>query len=220
MLIVIVIPARGGSKGILRKNLYQINGKPLIGYGIDVAKSTCFRTIVATEDEKIQQYSISKGVDVLAIPEELTKDDSPLDEVLMYFADKIEFDLLVLMQATSSMTRSEDILRGVGMFHTYPEQYDSVMSVVNTNDILIWDEGKKEALNYDPKNRGRRQERKSKYVIETGGFYITKREQLLKSKCRIGGRIGFVEVPYWSHFQVDSLEDAEMIGRLMREKEC
>ena len=218
MLTVIVIPARGGSKGILRKNLYQINGKPLIGYGIDVAKSTCFRTIVATEDKEIQQYSISKGVDILAIPEELTKDDSPLDEVLMYFAEKVQFDLLILMQATSPMTRSEDIVRGVGMFHTYPDQYDSAMSVINTNDILIWNKDKNEAINYIPGNRGRRQERKSNYAIETGGFYITRRKQLLESGCRIGGRIGFVEVPYWSHFQVDSLEDAEMIGRLMREK--
>ena len=74
MLTVIVIPARGGSKGIPRKNLYEINGKPLIGYGIEVAKSTCFRTIVATEDKDIQHYSISKGADVLSIPEELTKE--------------------------------------------------------------------------------------------------------------------------------------------------
>ena len=216
MKIVVVIPIRGGSKGLSRKNIYKINGTPLLGYAIDTALPIA-DVWVATEDKEMEMYAISKGVQTLRLPEMFVMDDTPMDRALVYFSSKVAFDTLVIMQATSPMTRGKDLERGIKkiLFGC-----DSVLSVINTNDILIWDELKGEALNYSLTNRGRRQDRISMYSIETGGFYITTRKQLEESRCRLGGRIGFVEVPYWSHFQVDSLEDAEMIGRLMEEKKC
>lgn len=216
MRTVSVIPARGGSKGIHRKNLYPIAGKPLLEYTIDASmKSAVDEVWVATEDKQIKDFALSKGIRVANLPKELTTDFSSIDEVLSHFLKLEIFDILVLVQATSPLVRADDISAAVISFKENLDRLDSMISVVNTDDILIWDFREGKALNYDPLNRGRRQTRKSRYLIETGAFFITTRKQLISSRCRMGKKVGFFEVPYWTHFQVDSIEDAKMIERLM-----
>lgn len=210
--IVSLILARGGSKTIPRKSLYKLHGNPLIHYTIEASKnSNVNETWLSTEDEEIKDVALSYGINVIDRPPELASDESSSEDALMHFADNIDFDILVFIQPTSPLLKSEDINRGIYMIKN--EEYDSLISLSIANDLLVWDENLK-PINYDPMNRGRRQEREIIYV-ENGAFYITKKECLLKSKCRISGKIGVVQIPYWRSFQIDDYDDLWGIEKLM-----
>lgn len=224
--IVSLIPARGGSKGIPHKNIVRLKGKPLIFYVL-LSSLLCpkiHETWVSTEDSAIRKvceklfrgyYRFDNRVMILDRPKELAQDDTSTEDVMLHFADNVNFDVVVLIQATSPMVTKEQIGRGLDIFES--GEYDSVFSVVRAEDTLVWleDSFGFHPLNHDLGNRKRRQTRDSKTLIESGGFYITSREQLMKSRCRMSGRIGVVEVPFWSSFQVDELEDLKNVGKLM-----
>ncbi len=87
------IPARGGSKGIPRKNLFPLKGKPLIAYTIEASLKSKYinRTIVSTDDEEIAQISKEFGAEVPFLrPKHLAKDDTPMREVMLWFIEEIK----------------------------------------------------------------------------------------------------------------------------------
>ena len=99
-----VIPARGGSKGIPRKNIKLLNNRPLISYSIQSAlNSDLDKVVVSTDDEEIAEYSSSEGVEVIIRPDSLSKDDSPTLPVLQHVKEVIGdvFDSMVTLQPTS-----------------------------------------------------------------------------------------------------------------------
>ena len=213
-----LIPARGGSKGIPLKNIAQLNGKPLISYVLQASlKSNVNETWVSTDDADIKKVSLEEDLEVRVLdrPPELAQDNSSTEDVMLHFAEHVWFDVIVLIQPTSPMITAEQIDEGLTIFECC--EYDSLFSAVRTDDILIWEEMGFDVrpLNYDPRNRGRRQTRDDNHFIETGGFYITSRDMLLESCCRMSGRIGVIEVPFWTSFQVDRWEDLKNIERLM-----
>lgn len=213
--IVSLILARGGSKTIPRKNVEKINGYPLIYYTIEASKkSNVDDTWVSTEDEEIKKLSLNYGAKVMDRPMELASDSSPSEDCLIHFAENVEFDLLVFIQPTSPLITFKDINKGIKIMET--GEYDSLLSIALANDVLMWDIDKMIPINYELMNRKRKQTRKF-FGIETGAFYITTKEALLKSKCRISGKIGYVQIPYWRSFQVDDFDDLEGIEKLMKE---
>ncbi len=219
MKIVSLIPARGGSKGIPMKNIVLLNGRPLISYVLQASlKSRVNETWVSTDNERIKRASLEEDLEVRVLdrPPELAQDNSSTEDVMLHFAKYVWFDIIVLIQPTSPMITAEQIDEGLTVFEC--GKYDSLFSVVRTDDMLIWEKMGFEVrpLNYDPLDRGRRQTRGSGYFIETGGFYITSRDSLLETRCRVGGKIGMVEVPFWTSFQVDKWEDLKNIERLIK----
>ena len=113
MSLVALIPARGGSKGIPRKNIRELCGKPLIAWTIEAAQKSNYidRLIVSTEDEEIADISRSYGADVPFIrPAELAMDDTPGIEPVLHALDLLpEFDQILLLQPTSPLRTAEDI---------------------------------------------------------------------------------------------------------------
>lgn len=115
--IICVIPARGGSKGLPRKNVLQICGKPLIAFTIEQALSSSYpdTVIVSTEDEEIAEISRSCGAEVPFMrPIELAQDDTPITEVLLHSLSWYEnkeqsFDIVVMLHVTSPLRTVEDI---------------------------------------------------------------------------------------------------------------
>jgi N-acylneuraminate cytidylyltransferase len=103
-----VIPARGGSKGIPRKNIKPICQKPLIAWTIEAAKAATLldRFVVSTEDDEIAAVARHWGADVLKRPEELASDDAPQLSVLQHAIACIPADVVVLMQPTSPIRSS------------------------------------------------------------------------------------------------------------------
>jgi N-acylneuraminate cytidylyltransferase len=207
MKIVSVIPARGGSKEIPRKNLVKINGHPLISYTIKASlKSNVNETWVSSDDNEILDVASSYGAHVLKRPAEYATDTAASEEALLHFADNVDFDILVFMQATSPLTSAEDINKGIELMSVY----DSVISVSELTQF-VWSGS---TPSYDLDNRKRRQDNQKTY-LETGAFFITSRNALLKSKNRISGNIGFTKVPKLHSFDIDTYDDLEVIKRLM-----
>lgn len=109
--ILAMIPARGGSKGIKRKNLLQIEGNPLIQYTIDAAKGSRYitRFIVNSDDAEILEYARQQDVEVLERPVNLAQDNTPMKDVIVhqleYLKNKEQYcpDIFVLLQPTSPL---------------------------------------------------------------------------------------------------------------------
>lgn len=113
MKLLAIIPARGGSKGIPRKNIKPLYGKPLIGWSIDAAKKSKFveRVVVSTEDDEIAKIACELGAETPFMrPQGLAEDDTPgIAPVLHAIENLTEFDWVVLLQPTSPLRTAEDI---------------------------------------------------------------------------------------------------------------
>ena len=216
MKIVSVILARGGSKGIPKKNITKLSGIPLIAYTILASKnSTVSETWVSTDCKEIAKVSSELGANVLMRPSNISEDTSSSEEALLHFANNVYFDILVFIQPTSPLLSPKYIDKGLNMMngsfnHSY--DYDSVFSAYKEHWYPRWTKQFK-PNNWDINNRPRRQDVEELYV-ENGAFYITTKKNLLKSKLRYSGNIGIVEMPLWRSFQVDTLEDLKLIGKI------
>lgn len=215
MKIISIIPARGGSKGILRKNIKLLNNKPLVAYSIEQSlKSELIEyTYVSTEDSEIKEISINFGAKVIDRPPDLARDTSSTESVLLHAAEILnyDFDYIILLQPTSPIRFPEQIDESIELIIN--EEGDSLLSVCQ-NDSFLWDkEGN--SINYDFRHRPRRQEKEWEY-IENGSIYITKKEILLKEKNRLGGKILTYEMPRWMSFEIDDKFDFELIEYLIK----
>jgi CMP-N,N'-diacetyllegionaminic acid synthase len=136
--LVGIIPARGGSKRIPRKNLAVCAGQPLLGYTLSAALGSRLlqRVLLSTDDEEIAAYGRASGVEVPYLrPAHLAADDTPMIAVLQDLVDWLVRDqtsrveAITLLQPTSPLRRAEHIDQAIELFHSRPEA-ESVVSVV------------------------------------------------------------------------------------------
>jgi CMP-N,N'-diacetyllegionaminic acid synthase len=122
-----LIPARGGSKGIPRKNLAPVAGKPLLAWTVDAARSAAelTRIVVSTDDDEI---AAAAAAEVLQRPAELAADEIPMAAVVRHAAEALSPDVIVVLQPTSPLRRSEHIDEAVR--HLRETGADAVVSVV------------------------------------------------------------------------------------------
>ena len=107
--ILAIIPARGGSKSIPKKNIVDLNGQPLISYSINTARQSKYldRTIVSSDDAEILAVAEKYGAETVTMPEELAQDNSSMLGALknslevLFAKDGFRPDLIVLLQPTS-----------------------------------------------------------------------------------------------------------------------
>lgn len=211
MVVKSLLLARGGSKGIPRKNIIDLNGKPLIYYTIMASlNSNVDETWVSTDDDEIEKICRDLGCNVIQRPKELSDDKSSSESALLHFANNVDFDVLVFIQPTSPLLLSEDINKGLEML----KGYDSIFSGHKQHWIPNWNLDIS-PYDWNPEKRPRRQDIEEKY-IENGAFYITKKDFLLTSKMRYSGRIGISEMPFCRSFQIDTFEDLELIKKIMQ----
>ena len=212
MKIVSVILARGGSKGIPKKNIIPLNGKPLISYTIESSiKSNIEQTWVSTDCEEIKKASKTFGVNVIDRPSKISGDKSKSEEALLDFAKQIDFDVVVFIQPTSPLLNSTDIKEALEIMKN--KKLDSIFSVYKEHWIPRWTLEEK-PHNWDTNNRPMRQDIPEQYV-ENGAFYITTKKSLLESKLRYSGNIGVYKMPMLRSFQIDTLEDLKLIEKLL-----
>lgn len=215
MKIVSLILARGGSKGIPGKNIIDINGFPLISYTIKASQSANVQeTWVSTDCKKIKKISKFLGANVIDRPSKFAQDTSPSEDALLHFADNHVFDILVFIQPTSPLLSATYINKGINLLLNDSNQLiESVCSVYKEHWIPRWSL-KGEPINWDINNRPRRQDKSEQYV-ENGAFYITTKNNLIKNQLRYSGTIGFVEMKLSESFQIDTLEDLELIKKII-----
>ncbi|MEC1377401.1 HAD-IIIA family hydrolase [Heyndrickxia oleronia] len=215
---VALIPARGGSKSIPLKNIMHIAGKPLIEWTLEAA-SKCKEIdhiFVATDSPEIKDVVEGfnlPNVTVIGRSIESAVDTASSEIVLLEFARKYMFENLVFIQATSPLLKAEDLSQAIQKLEE--NKLDSLLSVVEQKRF-IWKENDAGVfpINYDPINRPRRQEM-SGYLVENGAFYITSRNALLKSGCRISGKIGYKIMSEESYFEIDEPSDWTIIEHLL-----
>jgi CMP-N-acetylneuraminic acid synthetase len=127
--VVALVPARGGSKGIPRKNLAPLLGRPLLAWTIDAARAaeTVTRVVVSTDDEEIA--AAADGTEILRRPSELATDETPMLDVIRHALHELApLDVLVLLQPTSPLRRAEHVDGAVRLL--LETGADSVVSVV------------------------------------------------------------------------------------------
>lgn len=212
MRIVTIIPARGGSKGIVQKNLTPIKGKPLLYYSVKASLASAVdATFVCTDSKEVAEYAEEYGARVQMRPYYLADDIIMPDPTLIFFASKQKFDILVFIQPTSPLIKAEYIDIGIEMMKT--GEYDSVFTVTEDHWKPRWT-GEVNPFGWDINKRPRRQDM-PKTFIENGMMYVVTREMLLETELRYGGRRGFVKIPLKDSFQVDTKEDLELIEKLL-----
>ena len=225
MKTLIVIPARGGSKRIPRKNVRIMCGQPLIAYSIENAKALREQmhmdvdVAVSTDDEELGGIVEKRGVEVIARPAELATDNVTLDPViyhaLCYMEEKkgITYDVVITMQATSPTLKMITIKNAIEYFEAH--DYDTVLSATN-KPHLSWgvnSEGEY-VKKYD--KRLNSQELPPNY-LETGGFLITRR-QCVTDSGRIGSKVSIFEIPEDEAVDIDTYSDWVLCENILRRK--
>ena len=140
---IAIIPARGGSKGIPRKNVRLLAGKPLIAYTIEaVLKSKYIKQVlVSTDDSEIMDVSKEYGADVIKRPNEFAQDNSPTIDTVLHVLESLEteeesIDIVVLLQPTSPLRNTEDINCSMELF--IKNEPESLISVCEAEHPPFW----------------------------------------------------------------------------------
>jgi CMP-N-acetylneuraminic acid synthetase len=143
--ILAIIPARGGSKGLPRKNIKPLLGKPLIAWTVEQAKNSKYidKVVVSTDDEEIAEISKKYGAEVPFLrPKELARDDSPTIDAIIHAINWFEergefFDILILLQPTSPLRTTEDIDNAIELFLNNKDAL-SLISVKENEHPPFW----------------------------------------------------------------------------------
>ncbi|MBR2275749.1 MAG: UDP-2,4-diacetamido-2,4,6-trideoxy-beta-L-altropyranose hydrolase [Lachnospiraceae bacterium] len=226
MKILIVIPARGGSKRIPRKNVRIMCGKPLIVYSIENAKTVreklgsayTLEIAVSTDDEELLGIVKKRGVSVIERPAELATDRVTLDPVIAHAVEEMEkrsgsrYDIVITMQATSPTLKPETITSAIKYFEE--GGYDTVISAMNKPHLSWGIRDGQVVKNYE--KRLNSQELPANY-IETGGFLITKRECVTASG-RIGEKVSVFDIPEDEAVDIDTYSDWVLCENILRRK--
>jgi N-acylneuraminate cytidylyltransferase len=214
MKIAALIPLRGGSKSIPRKNIKNIAGKPLAAWVLEASMraSRIDAVYVSTDSDEIADVArgLGLGVGIVSRPAEFATDEASTESVMLHFMTQVDFDALVTIQATSPLLRAQDLDQALVQFRE--RQLDSMLSAVRTKRFFWNDDAT--PINYNPLRRPRRQEFDGT-LMENGAFYITRREILERCQCRLGGRIGIYEMDESTAAEIDEPEDWERIERLL-----
>lgn len=220
MEIIAIIPARGGSKGIPRKNLRLLAGKPLIAWTIEAALKSEWinKVVVSTEDREIAEIAQLNGAEVIKRPPELGEDDVPLDPVVFHAVDSIEkmenvtYNFVLTIQPTSPLLTTETINETIKIMLW--GDYDTLMSIKDETHLYwIKQEGHFTPLYKERKNR----QYLDPIYKETGAILISKR-WLTTENNRIGGKIFLFEIPKEESIDIDTYQDWWIAENLLKKQ--
>lgn len=220
--ILSIIPARGGSKGIPKKNLIKINKKPMLFYTVYASLNSKLinRTIVSSDNDEIIQYANKLGAETIHRPKKFAGDTSQQESVINHVLKNLEKkekyipDIIVLLQNTSPLRTSKHIDESLKQF--FSEKCDSILSVYKTHK-LFWKiiNQKATSLSYNPLLRPRRQQLKGEFV-ENGAIFITSLKAFQKSNCRISGKISLYIMDEKDSVDVDNKFDLFLVSQILK----
>ena len=195
MKVVAVIPARGGSKGMPKKNIRPLLGKPLIVWSIEAAQESKLvdRFVLSTEDAEIAKVARDAGADVLDRPEELASDTATTVSVLQHVLDFIEADVVVLLQPTSPIRVDDIIDRAI---QRYLDSGCDTLATGYMSHHFGWTTSTENVS---------RQKLKA-YFHDDGNVYVFKPE-VLRAGNWTGDRLEAMEVPSIYNLEIDTLTD-------------
>ena len=223
MSLLAVIPARGGSKGIPRKNIKELCGKPLIAWTIEAAKniSKIDRLILSTDDEEIAAIGRKLGVDVPFLrPQELAADDTPAILTALQILEMLPgFDELLWLQPTSPLRTVEDINQVIEISYRINAASVASVSPVKENPNWVYQLNEQQILTRwieEPLTLSR-QELQQAYVLN-GAIYWARVEWLKQKEAFVSKEtLGYV-MPVERSIDVDTPLDWEWVEFLMSRK--
>jgi len=225
MQTVAIIPARGGSKGLERKNIHPVAGKPLLAWSVLQALDSKHvdRVFVTTDDPAIAEVARAYGAEVIDRPEHISGDKATSESALLHALEEIatrhgaEPETVVFLQATSPLRKPGDIDRAIEVFRR--EAADSLISVTRADDLTIWEQRGSDwnSVNFDYRNRGMRQDRPSQF-IENGSIYLFTPSVLREFGNRIGQKLSVYPMEFWQTWEIDTIEEVDLVEFYMTKK--
>jgi CMP-N-acetylneuraminic acid synthetase/spore coat polysaccharide biosynthesis predicted glycosyltransferase SpsG len=219
--ILIIIAARGGSKGIPRKNLRLLNGYPLIYYAIKNSLASSYKPDVylTSEDDEILTIAQKFGAKIHKRPETLSDDLTTLDPVILdaYLTIKKkeikEYDIVATIQPTSPLLSTRTIDSAIEVF-IKDKRVDTLISATDDTHLTWRKVDNKYIPNY--KERVNRQLLPNNYK-ETGSFLLT-RSHVISKGTRIGENVSLYEVTDFERIDIDNFEDWNLCEYFLRRK--
>ena len=218
--VLALIPARGGSKGIPRKNVRIVAGRPLLAHSITAARGTpaITRVAVSTDDPEIGRVAQEYGAEVLWRPPEISGDTASSESALLDALTQLRTlegytpDLVVFLQATSPLRQADDIQKAVTLLMA--EQADSLFSACPQQGF-VWrrERGTLESFTYDYRTRRVRQDAPED-LMENGSIYVFKPWVLQQLGHRLGGKIAVYPMEIYDSFQIDEPTDLDLVEAL------
>ena len=213
--VIAIILARGGSKGIPRKNILEFAGHPLVAWSVIQAKQTkeIDEVYISSDSDEILEIAQSDGAKMIKRPDKYAGDTAKSEEAILHALEVLGSDqeIIIMLEPTAPLRRPNDLGEAVNMFRN--QGWDSCFSGATLQDFLIWkkdESGELISINYDYKNQGPRQMREPDYV-ENGAIYMFKPEIMLRDKNRFGGKIGIFPNHFWQSFEIDEPEDWDFV---------
>ena len=221
MNIIAIIPARGGSKGLPRKNVLPFDGEPLVVHSIKYAQNCeLINTVyVSTDDDEISSISSRAGASIIQRPLELSGDTATTESAIEHVLStlKAKPDIIVLLQVTSPFRPKKKLKEALGKFIN--NDFDSLLSISPTHRFF-WSVDGNDNIHpkYDYLNRPRRQDFKKTDIqfVENGSLYIFTYDHFTSVKNRLGGKIGYIEFDEQYSHEIDTELDFKFLEALAK----
>ena len=182
-----IIPARGGSKRLPRKNVLDLNGKPLIAYSIEAGLDSSYidKVVVTSDDDEILTISKKYGAITINRPNELASDTATTFDAIKHAVDNYEkYDYIVLLQPTSPLRDRDHIDKAIELLES--KNADAIVSVCKMDHSPLWSNTLDESLSMagflKDEALNKRSQDLEKYYRLNGAIYICKTEKLLEEK--------------------------------------
>lgn len=216
MATAALIPARGGSKRLPRKNILDLGGKPMLAYPIEAALACgLFDSVyVSTEDAEIAEVAKRHGAAVIARPADIAADRSTVVQVCLHALEvQPQIDLLCCIYATAVLLKPESIAAGHQMLCDQPET-DFVMGVSEYEHppVQALKEDKDGYLTYMwPEWRGIQSQFQPHLVVSNGAVYWARRQALLNEQTFYGKRLKGLTIPASQVSDIDTQQDLDAL---------
>ncbi len=223
MEIFCIIPARGGSKGVPRKNLKTFLGKPLIAHSIEYANSASQVTgvYVSTDDSEIASVSIMADAQIIERPKSISGDSATTETAIAHAIEwwkkrNLNPDIVVLLQATSPLRPQNSL--DEALTHFIENKFDSLLSISPTHRFFWKIKGLHVQAEYDFVNRPLRQNMEPADIrhVENGSIYIFTSKHFQKTGNRLGGSIGYTVFPEEFSPEIDTLNDFVLLEEIAK----
>ena len=224
--VLAIIPARGGSKGIKRKNLVPLSGKPLIVYSIEAAllSQRLTRIIVSTDSEEIAEISRIHGADVPFLrPAALAEDDTPTLPVIQHAIGIVggSYDAVMILQPTSPLRSSADIDGAIDLLAKNAEA-DSVISVVKVGDnhparMKLIRDGWLIDPSFAEEIEGQRRQDLPEFYLRNGAIYLSRMDVIMRQNSFKGTKCMAYVMPEIRSVNIDSDMDLILARAIVAE---
>jgi len=209
--MIAIVPIRAGSKGIPNKNVKLLAGKPLVWWVLKALNNSNVNQIIVATDKEYVDLIKDFRMNIVIYVRDLknSRDESSTEDVMIEVIKKMHVDDdIILVQATSPLTTSNDINTGIELY----KNFDSVLSVVEQKRF-IWNKNGT-SINYNINKRPRRQDWDG-YYVENGAFYINHSFNILRDENRLSGTIGCSVMNEKTYFEIDSEDDWNTIETII-----